>query len=94
MPFFDPDRRVFSKDKAQHAALGAAIVLVALALGFSPLWSFIALLALGVTYELGQWDVARHFYRTRLIPGFGFGLLDLAADLAGGAAGYLIWRAL
>lgn len=84
MSFFDPDRQFFTMDKLQHAAFGAGITLVALALGFGPLWSFLAVLALGITYELGQWDVARHFM-SRMHPGFGFGLLDLLADLIGGA---------
>lgn len=85
MRFFDPDTRIFAYDKLQHAAFGfAAGTLLLFGLGFTPVWTLLAVLAVGGAFELGQWDNARGLpgpFR----PGTGFGLLDLAADVLGAA---------
>lgn len=84
MAFFDPDRKIFALDKAQHAGFGLGAALALLALGFGPLWTMFIVIAVGGAFELGQWDIARHHY-TRFPAGYGFGLLDLAADTLGAA---------
>jgi hypothetical protein len=78
---FDPDYDWRSLDKVQHAAAGFALCLgfnLVLAIGDAFL---IAVWTLAV-FEAGQTDVA-HSLRRLGIPGFGFGLLDLAFGIAG-----------
>ena len=77
----DPDTRLFSGDKLQHAA--AFFVLAMLASTFlTPLPNLVLMLWTGVIYEAGQTDVAVSLHRTGQV-GYGFGLLDLAADMVG-----------
>lgn len=82
MPFLDPDRRWFSADKWLHL-VGAALTCAALVLvGTQPLRAFAYTVVAGAIFELGQWDALRGTeYLGR--PGYGFGLLDLAADALG-----------
>ena len=110
MIFFDPDRDWRNWDKVKHVALLVAVtagfdvfvpVLLAAGLAF----------AFAVGLEAGQWDTARNpdLYlvapqelvpggiRPLGRPGFGFGLLDLAAGLVGIAlwvGGVLLVRAI
>lgn len=79
--FFDPDRRIVSRDKLFHA-VGGFFVFVALNLVTAPLTAFVFTLLLGATFELGQWDASRGTAQAGQ-AGYGFGLLDLAADLVG-----------
>ncbi len=100
--FFDPDRNWKSWDKAEHAAAG--LLICALLTLFVSHWIALGVtIALGAAFELGQYDTARSTYveyehgdidRTYEIAlgneGYGFGLLDLAADTAGA----LLWLAI
>jgi hypothetical protein len=81
-PVFDPDKSILALDKLQHLVGG---FLVCLVLGFWP--------AVGacVVFEVGQWDVARGLTTTKtnggtqFLPGYGIGLLDIAAGVLGAA---------
>lgn len=83
--FFDPDRRIFSRDKLQHLGGGFAV-------GFVLAWlepaarAVLDTAAVGFVFEVGQWDAARGTPYLGQV-GYGFGLLDWAAVLLGGAAG-------
>jgi hypothetical protein len=79
--FFDPDRNWKSPDKAGHAAAGFVAAMF-FGLFASPLAILGLVLLAGAAFELGQWDATRNLPGA-LQPGHGFGLLDLAADLAG-----------
>lgn len=89
MSFFDPDRRLFSKDKVQHFAGAAFIMLLALvvvpfveALLPPPLRALALIFVIAATFEAGQWDAVRGTeYLGR--PGYGFGLLDLVVGMVG-----------
>jgi len=73
---------------------GFVLGLASLLAGASPLGSLAVVLFVGGAFELGQVDTARNpnvCYREGTTfgpllgrPGFGFGVLDLGADLAGG----------
>lgn len=88
--YLDPDRNWRSPDKLEHFAFGVVLcwlfTLAALS-GPAALW-WTAWSA--VAYEAGQTDTAAS---AGLLgkPGFGFGLLDIAAALAG-ALVYLAFR--
>lgn len=79
--FFDPDRRWFSRDKLQHAVL-SGLLCALLSVFFGPLWALGATIWTGVVWELAQWDGARSAGMLGQ-PGYGFGLRDLAANVAG-----------
>lgn len=91
MRFFDRDRSFFTRDKLQHAAGGALVATVSLALGWGPAWSAVFAFVIGATYELGQWDNARSVFVGRFPTGHGFGLLDLLADMLGAAVPIAIY---
>jgi hypothetical protein len=95
-PFFDPDTTVFSFDKLDHAVGGTAIAIFLGALGFSAVGVLLGAAFVGAVFELGQWDTARNLDIKFAPPGatpesplghagFGFGLLDIAAGVAGAA---------
>src|SRR5207247_7153024 len=95
--FLDPDRNWRSWDKVEHVLLLVAVT--ALLDAFLPvLIAALVAFGFAVGLEAGQWDTARNpdvglrvpdgaggWYYARPLgrPGFGFGLLDLAAGLVG-----------
>lgn len=83
--FFDPDRRIFSKDKFQHAGVSLVIFL---GLSFlAPLWLALVLtIVIGAVFEAGQWDAVRRTQYEGQV-GYGFGLYDLGADTVGAFVG-------
>lgn len=89
-PILDPDRDWRSPHTRQHL-LGCLIACLLLSWILPPLVAAAIVLALGLGLELGQWDIARGTPQLHeggdparpFLPGFGFGLMDLAADLAG-----------
>ena len=88
MKFFDPDRRVFSADKLGHLIGGCGAALVVLPFVSWPLALGIVAVV-GAIFELGQWDGVRGTpYLGQ--PGYGFGLLDLTADLVGALVAILL----
>ena len=85
MRFLDPDTRILAIDKLEHLGFGFAMaVFLLLGLSIPPVWTFLAVVSVGGAFELGQWDIAHSLGRAGE-PGFGFGLLDLAADALGAA---------
>lgn len=86
--FFDPDRRIFSKDKFQHAGVSLIIFIV---LSFiMPLWqALLWTIAIGAIFEAGQWDAARGTPYLGQV-GYGFGLYDLGADTVGALVGLVL----
>jgi len=91
-PFFDPDRRLLSGDKLQHLVGGLGVGLGASLVVAWPL-VLAVVFVVGAIFELGQWDAVRG---TSFLgqPGYGFGPLDLAADVLGGVAAVLLWSVL
>ncbi len=102
--FFDPDRNWKSWDKLTHL-LGSLVVCAIATLHFRWLDAALITVALGIALELGQWQTAHNenvYYdapgsrgldevvRPLGHVGFGFGLLDLAADIVGA----LLWVAI
>jgi hypothetical protein len=100
--FFDPDRNWKSWDKVQHAFL-ALLLCALLTLHFSRLESWLITLLVGAAWELAGWDVARGTFVEHELgdmdrvyeptlghPGYGFGLLDLAAVAVGAFAWILV----
>ena len=107
MSILDPDTNWRSTDKVEHLVGGFAIGVGALLAGASLVGSLAVVLFVGGAFELGQVDTARNpnvCYREGTSfgpllgrPGFGFGVLDLGADLAGGLLAVvvaLLYRAL
>lgn len=96
-PFLDPDRRIASVATLQHFALLGAGVMGALSLFFPPKPALALTVAFGVAWELAQWDTCRSLRACHVNddlargfrPGYGFSLLDLAADVAGALVVYL-----
>lgn len=92
----DPDRNLRSWDKVEHAAFGFVLCCL-FTFALSPLAAFWWTVWSGAIYEAGQTDVAYSLRdgsgrRYAGQPGYGFGLLDLACDVAG-AALWLLLRA-
>src|SRR5437867_10244981 len=92
-PFFDPDTKLFALDKLWHfgATFGAALLLSWI-VGDGTAWA--AVVGGAVGFELGQWDIARNvpaakvepsalYPKAEFLPGYGFGLLDLAVGALG-----------
>lgn len=83
----DPDTKILAFDKLQHFASGfIGAALLSLRYGFAE--TMILALLFGIVYEFGQTDIAysiKDAGGNRYVgrPGFGFGLVDLAADVAG-----------
>lgn len=79
--FFDPDRRILSRDKLFHA-VGGFLTFVFLNFFTTWGWALVLTVLAGAIFELGQWDASRG---TALEgqAGYGFGVLDLGADTLG-----------
>jgi hypothetical protein len=89
-PFLDPDRAILSVPTLQHF-IGFAVVAFLLQLRYPDADAFVLAVAIGALWELAQWDTCRHLpichqgerLDAPFKPGFGFGLMDLAADALG-----------
>lgn len=95
---FDPDRCFTCRDSREHAAAGAAIDVAAQVVGWPKKpWQRVALVAaIGAVYEVGEEEGTRGTEYAGQ-PGYGFGLKDLACDVAGALVAELVragWRAL
>jgi len=82
LKILDPDRRVWASDKLQHFGAGVGVAAILLALGLTPALSLGISLAIAVTYEIGQLDVA-HSLGVAGKPGFGISPLDIGAHVTG-----------
>jgi len=86
--FLDPDRCWTCQDKAQHAVSGAALDLFVRGPWIAKPWRNEAwkrvlwVVVIGAAYEGVQYDEARRAGKLGQ-PGYGFSLLDLAADVGG-----------
>ena len=88
----DPDTCWTCRDSREHFASGAALDVAAhLVLPRTKAWQrVVVVFALGAAYEAGQADIVRYtpYSGTR---GFGFGLKDLALDVAGALVAEALW---
>ena len=84
--WLDPDRRVWAKDKLQHALLGFVLCAGLDLAGASEGQALGLTVAAGAIYEAGQTDTA-HSTGKLGQAGFGFGVVDLGADTVGA----LVW---
>lgn len=95
--FFDPDTCLTCPDSREHFAGGAILGFGIQALPSSwrsgwadaPWKRGLTVTILGAVYEAGQWDAHRHDGLNGK-PGFGFGVKDLAVDVAGWAFSELV----
>lgn len=87
----DPQKRI-RQDTVQHYVSGLILCGLAHLLGYSFTDSVLIVGYVGIAYEAGQTD-ALYSSKSPLLgsEGFGFGLLDLAADVAG-AMSYVALR--
>lgn len=89
-PFFDPDTTILSWDKLQHF-VGIGLLTWGFAVVFPNVTAAIVAVICATIFELGQWDALRSAAVYKIgTPGYGFGLLDLAAGVAGAATTVLI----
>lgn len=99
-PFFDPDRNVFAEDKLEHFAAMLVLAFLLRILFLPPAVLLICFLV-ACAFEMGQFDLARQvpaFHDDAPVgslvrpfrPGYGFGLLDVAAGMTGALVGILL----
>ncbi len=90
MNIFDPDKQWLAWDKAQHF-IGGVIIAGVASLMLSDIQTLLVTVAIAIAFEVGQWDIARNCPICHInnditkpfMPGFGIGLLDIAAGTLG-----------
>ncbi len=90
--FLDPDHCLTCRDVVQHAAGGAVLDVAARLVIKRPAQRVAFVAFTGAVVELAQWDVDVHTVRPSCLgkPGCGFGLKDLAIDVAAAVAAEVV----
>lgn len=90
--YLDPDRQWRTLATLLHAVFGLLLGFVLLLFGETLVRTLLVVLLVGAAFEVGQTDTVDDLAPEKLgKPGYGFGVMDLLADLAGALLAIGLW---